>query len=129
MTEKNDNDKKVETKKTDPLAPNSQHGRLLTLERRKGNHVPFGSIDHAQMLGLTVAEPGEELVEEGWTLIEIPLTARDNYLRRLLKSKVGELLTEPAEVQSQNIFGRKYAPPLFAPKEVANTRLIETIAG
>lgn len=62
------------------------------------DHVKFGSVQHAQLLGLVKAEKDDELQYKGWTLQDPTQwgpNARPEFVKAQLIQKVSELTNAP----------------------------------
>jgi hypothetical protein len=82
---------------------------------RNKDYVEHGSERHAALLGLRKAESDDELSRDGWTLSDItnyPPETTEIWLKRLLRSLVNELASEPPKYQSSDPGAPFYAPEL-----------------
>lgn len=90
-----------------------------SLEKR-GDFVPFGSEQHAALLGLREATAEDAYKREDsqgreWTLMDTTVfgpQVTKEYLSEVLRQKVAELDTTPV-VQSEERLEPGYAPPMI----------------
>jgi len=102
-------------------------------ERKPGpagnyDYIEHGSDDHAQLIGLRKAEPGEELQLDGWTLDDRTAwgpQATESYIKEVLRQKVAEVKAgAPPMPQSKHEFEPNYAPPPWWPPEAITTGVV-----
>ena len=82
------------------------------------NYIEHGSQRHMDLLGLRKATPEDVPEYEGFALVDITAfgpAARPEYLKEVLRQKVTEFQTKPVMPQSEDPFGKNYAPPIFDP--------------
>lgn len=82
------------------------------------NYIAHGSEEHANLLGIRKADDSDEIVWQGYALMDetaFGVNATERYLRTILKQKYNTLKTPPAVPQSDPL-KPNFAQPMFDPK-------------
>lgn len=108
--------------------------RKATNNGVKSDYIEHGSDRHAQLLNLRKSSKDDdpELIFGGWTFMDFTMygaQANQNFLKAILRQRVGELNSKPPIPQSDDRSKDNYAPPMFDPdsyrKQAVSTSEVE----
>lgn len=94
-------------------------GRLNPEDHSQTDYVEPGSPAHAALLGIQECEPTEKHPFE-YELMDPTIFgagANEEFLTRVLKAKIQQLKSKPAQPQTKHRFEPGYAQPMWEPEE------------